>query len=66
MRVKNLDIWRVAKELLDRDAVMALTNAVSRGEEARKVGDGETEAAWARIAKAVTELQKPQPDDGLM
>ena len=66
MRVKNLDIWRVAKELLDRDAVMALTNAVSRGEEARKAGDRETEAAWARIAKAVTELQKPRPDDGLM
>ena len=64
MAVKNLDIWRVAKELLDRDAATALKEAINRVKDARKANDTETEAVWVRIAKAVTELQKPKPDDG--
>lgn len=64
MAVKTLDIWRVAKELLDRDAATALKDAINRVKNARKAKDTETEAVWVRIAKAVTELQKPKPDDG--
>ncbi len=64
MAVKNLDIWRVAKELLDHDAATALKEAINRVTDARKANDTETEAVWVRIAKAVTELQKPKPDDG--
>ncbi len=60
MAVKNLDIWRVAKELLDRDAATALKEAINRVKDARKANDTETEAVWVRIAKAVTELQKPK------
>lgn len=64
MRVKNLDIWRAAKQLLDRNKETALREAVNCVKEARKVGDRETEAVWVRIAQAVMELQKTKPDDG--
>jgi hypothetical protein len=65
MKVRNIDIWRSAKQLMDQHPATALPDAVSRATEAGKVKDGETEAVWLGIAKAIRELQKKTPDDDL-
>ncbi len=63
-QVSNLAIWQSAKQLLDCYNETALKEAVNRVEEARKVGDAETEAVWVRVAQAVSELQRIKPDEG--
>jgi hypothetical protein len=57
--IKDPEIWRVARELLDYNATTALQAANKRAREAAEANDRETENVWLRIAKAVTELQKP-------
>ncbi len=63
MPVRDLDIWRAAKQLLEDYQEAARREAIKRVADAREVGDKGTEAVWVRIAQAVTELQKKQPDN---
>lgn len=44
MAVKNIDVWRAARHLIDGHKGPALNEAAMQVKDARKVGDAETEA----------------------
>jgi hypothetical protein len=52
MTIKDPEIWRVARELIEYNATTALQAANGRAQEAAEANDRETEAGWLRIAKA--------------
>ena len=50
MAVKNIDVWRAARHLLDGHKGPALNEAAMRVKDAGKVGDAETEAVTLRLS----------------
>jgi hypothetical protein len=55
--MKEIDIWRNAKALIDRHGERAATEAAKRTERALVIGDATEIAVWRRIERAVEILQ---------
>ncbi len=63
MPTADLDIWRLAKLLIDQDGARALLVAVQRADELLASGDMEGQAVWKRILKAVGALMRTKSRD---
>ena len=61
MTVRELDIWRAAKLLVDQHGADASIRAAQRADELLAAGDIEGRAAWLRILEAVKDLMSTKP-----
>lgn len=60
--IKDSDIWRSAKLMIERLGRDALIRAQERALELGALGDAEGSAAWLRIAEAIEQLECTGPD----
>ncbi len=60
--MEEIEIWRVANQLIERHGKDALVEAVSKQ---RSAIDQEAKNVWARIAAAVHKLQLSKPSGPL-
>jgi hypothetical protein len=65
--MEEIDIWRAAKQMLDRYPDGAEMAAAQRADKAYEEGDMFNFNLWRRITKAVGELlrQKPSSDEAV-
>jgi hypothetical protein len=62
--LKDLDIYRTAKVLIDRYGDGASLHAAGRADELLDKGDMEGRRVWLRVHEAVLELVKETPGEG--
>ncbi len=55
--LRDKDVWRTAKLLLDQYGADAATHAAIRADAMLGAGDMERQAVWKRIVRAIEELQ---------
>lgn len=59
--MEAIDIWRAAKQLVDRYADDAVIEASMRADAALDQGDMFNFGIWKRVAKAAHELKRERP-----
>ena len=57
----ELDVWRSANILVKRYGAEAVFIATKRADALLDQGDMQGCSAWVRIAKAITDLERPTP-----
>ena len=63
--MKDLDLWRAAKLLVDRYGDGATIEAMKRADALAAQGDAAGKIVWLRILEAVEELQNTNPTEPL-
>ena len=63
MTPAEIDIWRMAKLMVDRFGEDAATHAAMNSGKFLEEGDVDGAKVWARIVRAVEELQRVTPDE---
>lgn len=58
----EIDIYRTAKLIADKHGADAVAEANRRAERFQAAGDADGAAVWRRVATAVGELQRMEPD----
>ena len=59
--MKDLDVWRAAKMLIDRHGDTAPAEAMKRADALAAQGDAADKVVWLRILEAIEELQNTVP-----
>ena len=62
MPIDEIDIWRSAKLIIDQHGDRAGAEAIRRPNRLAEAGATEGAAVWKRIASAIEEMQKTEPD----
>ena len=62
MPIDEIDIWRSAKLIIDQHGDGAVEEAIRRSNRLAGIGATEGAAVWKRIAAAIEEMQKTEPD----
>ena len=61
--MKEADIWRTAKEMIQQYGAEALTRARQRADKLREYGITEGSEEWSRVAEAIAELERKKKAD---
>ena len=64
--ISDLDIYRSAKVIINQYGKDALIHAAMRADAALEGGDLGGLAVWKRILRAVEELQRAEPAEGII
>ena len=62
--VEEIEIWRAAKQFVERYGEDAGIEAAMRADAMLEAGDLEGQRVWQRILKAVDELRRTEPGAG--
>lgn len=59
--INDAEVWRTARDVIERHGQVALYHAASRSERLLDAGDAGSAVAWRKVSLAVRLLQRPRP-----